>query len=362
VVHAALREPWGFSTVSVQLQCAGTRRPWRRVYIHTQPCGGMTWDEATAARSSRVPADGNCIITPKRRWAGLDGHLAGDKCVYMHWSHARACPADAARFGGVFAEVNPIDGGAGARTAQALTDLSLEDAFSEVVKELWDENADVAASGVGMRRKGTHSTAPSEAGDGGGRSHHRSRRHRSQHRRSVSSSRSRSHSRDEHHHRRDKQRPSHARPSRHSRRSPADSERSHASAGAAKGDAPADDEVKSNRSQEELLLNIHELRTAVAAGDGELAARFAYENLRSLAGMSHQIQAAVEQSTALFDKRARRAELLLLKQCFMSWGSAQYDRKHKMERVVRRMGRLKTTQAWNVRIPRLSSLQSCALS
>jgi len=94
----------------------------------------------------------------------------------------------------------------------------------------------------------------------------------------------------------------------------------------------------------------------VAAGDGELAARFAYENLRSLAGMSSQIQAAVEQSTALFDKRAKRAELLLLKQCFMSWGSAQYDRKHKMERVVRRMGRLKLTQAWNVRTPPLARL------
>ena len=96
----------------------------------------------------------------------------------------------------------------------------------------------------------------------------------------------------------------------------------------------------------------------MAAGDGELAARFAYENLRSLAGMSSQIQAAVEQSTALFDKRAKRAELLLLKQCFMSWGSAQYDRKHKMERVVRRMGRLKLTQAWNVRTPPLARCAS----
>ena len=152
--------------------------------------------------------------------------------------------------------------GGGAPMTQALTDLSLEDAFSEVVKELWDESADVAASGVGMRRKGTHSTAPSEAGDGGARSQRRSHRHRSHHRRSVSSSRSRSrsHSRDEHHHppRRDNQQrrlSSQQRPSqRHSRRSPGSgSERSHApAAAAAKGDAGGaapDDEVKSIKSQ-----------------------------------------------------------------------------------------------------------------
>jgi hypothetical protein len=78
---------------------------------------------------------------------------------------------------------------------------------------------------------------------------------------------------------------------------------------------------------------------------------------------SSVVQAAVEQSTALFDKRARRAETLLLKQCFVSWGAAQYERKEKMTRVIRRMGRLKLTQAWNVRAtpqlpPRTPELES----
>jgi hypothetical protein len=202
--------------------------------------------------------------------------------------------------------------GLGTSGMQALTDLSLEDAFSEVVKELWDESADVAASGVGMRRKGP-SAAPSEAGDGG-----RSHRHRS-HRRSPSSSRSRSPSPSES--RRGKRHGRHSRPAHHS---PAASERSQLTAPAPQRQ---EDDVRSNKSsvsapsrhrplaalcdmqavrvaligtrvwwgslgaaQEDLLLNIHQLRSAVAAGDGELAARFAYENLRSLAGMSHQIQ------------------------------------------------------------------------
>lgn len=100
-------------------------------------------------------------------------------------------------------------------------------------------------------------------------------------------------------------------------------------------------------------INVEDLHHAIcdAAGDKELAARVAYENLQSLAGMSRKIQEAVEHSRVLFERRVKSAHAKLLGRAFQAWLGARYggrEKRHRLARVLRRMSRLKQAQAFSV--------------